>query len=396
MVVAVPGRRRTYFGLPGSPGAGRGGLLVKKLVAFACIFLCLAVPLRTRAVSARAWAMVEQSSGRYIEGANVSRRLPMASTTKIMTALLAVESGRLDETITVPAEALTVEGTSMGLKAEERITLRSVVYGLMLRSGNDAANTVAMVLDGSLESFAAHMNRRAAQIGLQDTHFANPSGLDAAGHYTTALDLARLGAYAMRNADFRQIVGTKRIQVSYDGVPNGRTLTNHNRLLGTLDGVVGIKTGYTDKALRCLVTCAVRNGVTLVLATLNDPDDWDDHTALLAQGFSLLQPREMAVGLPAAEAVVGGTQSRVALTADPTLTAALRADESAKVEIDLPRFVYAPVCKGQQLGEAVCRANGVSAAREPIYAAADVPLSQRPAGLWARFMHFWQSLFSRR
>lgn len=369
---------------------------MKKLAAFVLVFLCLAVPLRAQAVSAHAWAMVEQSSGRYIEGANVSQRLPMASTTKIMTALLAVESGRLDETITVPAEALTVEGTSMGLKPEERITLRAVVYGLMLRSGNDAANTIAMVLDGSLESFAAHMNRRAAQLGLQDTHFMNPSGLDAQGHYTTALDLARLGAYAMQNADFRQIVGTKSIRVSYDGIPNGRTLTNHNRLLGTLDGVIGIKTGYTKKALRCLVTGAVRNGVTLVLATLNDPDDWADHAALLTQGFSLLHPQEFGVCLPAAEAVVGGTKGGVALTADPTLTAALRADENGKVEIELPRFVYAPVRKGQQLGEAVCRVNGVKAASEPVYAAADVPLSARPAGLWARFVHFWQSLFSRR
>lgn len=341
--------------------------------------------------------MVEQNSGRLVAGADVSERLPMASTTKIMTALLAVESGRLDETITVPAEAVNVEGTSMGLRPEERITLRAVVYGLMLRSGNDAANTIAMVLDGSLESFAARMNRRAARLGLQDTHFMNPSGLDAAGHYTTALDLARLGAAAMNNADFRQIVGTKRIRVSYDGIPNGRVLTNHNRLLGTLDGVNGIKTGYTKKALRCLVTSATRDGVTLVLATLNDPNDWDDHTALLAEGFDRLHARQLPVSVPSALAVVGGTSARVAVEAPESLTAALQDGEAARaqVEIDLPRFVYAPVRKGQRLGEAVCRVDGVKAASTPLYAAGEVPLSQKPAGWWARFVHFWGSLFAR-
>ena len=371
---------------------------MKKLAAFLIVWLCLSVPMTAGAVSARAWAVVEQSSGRLVAGSNVSRRLPMASTTKIMTALLAVESGRLDETITVPPEAVNVEGTSMGLQPGETIPLRDVVYGLMLESGNDAANTIAMTLDGSLESFAAHMNRKAAQLGLQDTHFMNPSGLDASGHYTTALDLARLGAIAMKNADFRQIAGTKRISVSYEGNPRGRTLVNHNRLLGSLDGVTGIKTGYTKMALRCLVTSATRGGVTLVVATLNDPNDWDDHTSLLADGFAQLHPQQVNVKGPAALSVVGGTKAKVALELPAALTAALRDGETAraKVEIDLPRFVYAPVSAGQELGEAVCRVDGVKVAAAPICAEADVPLSPKPAGLWARFANFWRSLFARR
>ena len=372
---------------------------MKKLTAFLAVFLIFSACFCARAVSAKAYALVDQASGRLIAGQDTGEELPMASTTKIMTALLAVESGKLDRTITVPAEAVNVEGSSMGLRPDETITLRDVVYGLMLSSGNDAANTIAMVLGGSIDGFASMMNSRAQQLGLSHTHFMNPSGLDASGHYTTALDLARLGADAMKNPDFRQIAGTRKISVTYDGIRNGRTLTNHNRLLGTLDGVIGIKTGHTQKSGRCLVTCAARNGVTLVLATLRDPDDWDDHTALLDQGFASLKSQALTVGRPVAAAnVVGGTRDTVAVAYDPDVTAALRSGEAARVteEVDMPRFVYAPVARGQKLGEVLFRVDGNTVASEEITAAADVPYKQKPPGLFALAARFFRSLFARR
>lgn len=331
--------------------------VVKKWAACLMVFLLLGAvwPVSSAAaVSARSYALVEQTTGRVIAGSNMDTRLPMASTTKIMTGLLACESGQLDKTFTVPPEALTVEGSSMGLLPDEKLTLRTLVYGLLLESGNDAANSIAMLLGGSVDGFAAQMNAKARALQLGNTHFANPSGLGADGHYTTALDLARLGAYAMKNPDFAQIVGTKRITVSYDGVQNARTLVNHNRLLGSYDGEIGIKTGFTKKSGRCLVSCARRGGVTLVLATLDDPDDWRDHAALLDQGFSVLQARPLLTApVERRVRVAGGVQGTVTVRCDPSVSAALRADEAGKVsmQVRLPGKVNAPVQAGQKLGE---------------------------------------------
>ncbi|MDR3552064.1 MAG: D-alanyl-D-alanine carboxypeptidase, partial [Clostridia bacterium] len=277
-------------------------------------------------VCAKGAALVEMTSGRLLYGKNESLRLPMASTTKIMTGLLACESGRLGETVTVPAAALRVEGSSMGLQENERITLRDLTYGLMLESGNDAANAIAIALAGSTSAFAAKMNLRAESLGLSGTHFVTPSGLDAADHYTTALDLARLGAYAMQNADFAAIVSTQKIRVTYDGKSNGRLLVNHNRMLSLYDGAVGIKTGFTKKCGRCLVTCAKKDGVCLVVCTLNDSDDWDDHKKLLDYGFSLLKSEKLlqSVAPKVTANVVGGTADTVALQYNTQVTAALR------------------------------------------------------------------------
>lgn len=310
--------------------------------------------IRVGAVSARSYALVEQTTGRVIADGNMQVRLPMASTTKIMTGLLACESGQMDKTVTVPAEALTVEGSSMGLVPEEQLTLRSLVYGLMLESGNDAANSIAMLLGGSIDGFAAQMNAKARALHLSNTHFENPSGLGADDHYTTALDLARLGAYAMNNPDFAKIVGTQRITVSYNGIQNARTLVNHNRLLGSYAGEIGIKTGFTKKSGRCLVSCARRGGVTLVLATLNDPDDWRDHTALLDQGFAVLQTHTLlTTPVERRVRVVNGVQNAVTVRCDAPVSAALRADEVGGVSMQarLPGSVAAPVQSGQKVGE---------------------------------------------
>lgn len=349
--------------------------------------------LHAQAISAKAYALIDQSSGRVIECGNDNMRLPMASTTKIMTALIAVESGRLDETFTVPPEAILVEGSSMGLKADERITLRDLVYGLMLESGNDAANTIATVLGGSPSHFADMMNAKAQSLGLTNTHFCNPSGLDAASHYTTALDLACLEAYAMKNSDFAKITGTQKIRIPYNGIKNGRLLFNHNRLLSSYAGVIGGKTGFTKKSGRCLVTCAQRNGVTLVAVTLNDPDDWKDHATLLNNGFSKLKSTKLLNVAPEITAnVVGGLVNTVDVAYDKSTMASLGQGELSRVklQVELDRFYYAPLKKGQILGHMVYMLDGVVVAQTNITAAKDV------AGQGAKkpgfFVRLWQKI----
>lgn len=378
--------------------------LLKKLAAFFIVITIIGSGLTAGAYSAKSYALVEQSAGRLLTGKNENARLPMASTTKIMTALLAVESGRLDSTVTVSEEAVKVEGSSIGLKAGEKITLRDLVYGLMLESGNDAANAIAISLDGSIAGFADKMNQKAASLGLSNTHFMNPSGLDNAQHYTSALDLARLAAYAMENSEFEKIVSTKKIRITYDGMKNGRTLVNHNRLLNCYEGAIGVKTGFTKKCGRCLVSCAKRDGVCLVSVTLNDPNDWDDHTELLNYGFGLLKGVRLfdLVSPPSVTAnVVGGTKDTVAGDYDRDATAGLTEQECSriKMKINLPQFVYAPVKSGQKLGEIVFTLDGKTAAKTDIRAAAGVAEYRPPEApnpllsAWNAVVSFFKNVF---
>lgn len=350
------------------------GRFVISVVVITGIILSVDMP-KAKAVSARAYALIDQNSGRIILSCNADAKMPMASTTKIMTGLIAVESGRLDETITVPGEAIRVEGSSMGLVADEKITLREVVYGLMLESGNDAANTIAYVLAGSTGDFAKLMNARAIKIGLKNTHFCNPSGLSNPDHYTTAHDLATLAGVAMKNEEFAKIVSTQKIKVSYNGMKNGRTLSNHNRLLSSYNGALGVKTGFTKKSGRCLVSCAKRNDVELVVATLNDPNDWRDHAELLDSGFKTLESSQILTTSQKLSAnVVGGTADTVDTVFDKTVNASLKSGEFSRVEqhAELQRFYYAPIKKGQVLGSMVYTVDGVTVAKKDITAAADV------------------------
>lgn len=350
------------------------GRFIVSVVVIAGIIFSVNLP-RAKAVSARAYALIDQNSGRIISSSNAEARMPMASTTKIITGLIAVESGRLDETITVSGEAIRVEGSSMGLIADEKITLREVVYGLMLESGNDAANTIAYVLAGSTADFAKLMNQRASKIGLKNTHFCNPSGLSNPNHYTTAHDLATLAAEAMKNEEFAKIVSTQKIKISYNGMKNGRTLINHNRLLCSYDGALGVKTGFTKKSGRCLVSCAKRNNVELVLATLNDPDDWRDHAELLDSGFKTLESKQILTTTQKLSAnVVGGTANTVDTVFDTMVNASLKPGEFSRVmqHAELDRFYYAPIKKGQVLGCMVYTVDGITVAKSEIKAAADV------------------------
>lgn len=240
-------------------------------------------------IAARAAVVIEYETGQVIFEKNCEMKLPMASTTKIMTTLLTLESGNIDDWFTVDSEAIKVEGSSMGLSEGKIVTKRILAYGMMLPSGNDAANAAAVAVAGSIDGFVELMNEKAENFGLDSTHFVTPSGLDdyTDEHYSTALDMANLTRLALSNETFREICKTSSICLQF-GDGESFWLSNSNKLLSSCDGVIGVKTGFTDKAGRCLVSACERNGMTLICVTLSDPNDWYDHANLYDYCFSLV------------------------------------------------------------------------------------------------------------
>ena len=305
-------------------------------------------------ISAKSAVILGVDGRRVLFEKDPHERLPIASTTKIMTALLTLEAAaRDDRAVLITPEMVRVEGSSMGLKAGDRLALSALAEGMLSVSGNDAANSAAIAVGGSLSAFAALMNRKARELGLEDTHFVTPSGLDDPEHYSSAYDLALLTAAAMENPDFSRIVSKQKIQVRFSDPERTVTYTNHNKLLSMYSGCIGVKTGYTKKSGRCLVSAAERNGVRLIAVTLSDPDDWQDHENLLDYGFSLLTPcRFDDSGFRMTLPVVGGARSGVAVVGSDGGTAVLPAREARGIRrtVELPRFVYAPVGEGQVLG----------------------------------------------
>ena len=342
------------------------------------LFLSFATPvyaIEKPDVSAKSAALYCAETGVFLYEKNINDRLPPASTTKIMSALLACESGRLAESVRVTKE-MTAEGSSMGLHPGDRVTVRGLIYGMLLTSGNDAANAAAIVLGGSEDAFVRKMNERADVLGLADTHFANPSGLPDENHYSSARDLAILTAEALKNELFSGICAQENAAVYYGNPPCRRVLTNHNKLLSSYDGCIGVKTGFTKAAGRCLVSAAKREGVTLICVTLNDADDWADHEALLDHGFDRVKSKTIApdasgIAIP----VAGGGGSCIAVECVgcawvPTDCGGLR------VEYYLPPFVYAPVKRGDIVGTAVIYNINYELARLPLIAARDAEVRQ--------------------
>ncbi|MGG4032552.1 D-alanyl-D-alanine carboxypeptidase family protein [Paenibacillus cisolokensis] len=235
---------------------------------------------------AKAAALIDVESGRILYSQHGDEPMRIASLTKIMTAIVAIEHGKLDSVATVSRRAAGKEGSSIYLKVGEKMTLHHLLYGLMLRSGNDAATAIAEHVGGSEEGFVYLMNETAERLGLANSRFRNPHGLDEEGHYSSANDLARLTAYALKNPVFSEIVGTKRKTAPNPYDPWDYVWTNKNKMLAMYEGADGVKTGYTKKALRCLVSSATRNGQRLAAVTLNDGNDWEDHRKLLDWGFA--------------------------------------------------------------------------------------------------------------
>ena len=256
---------------------------MKNFFMFLFIFIMF-TPQITQAVNISASSAILISDENIIYEKNAYKKMPMASTTKIMTAICAIENTNTNMPIRVDDKAVGIEGSSIYLEKGEIITLKELIYGMMLNSGNDAATAIAIAVGGSVENFCKMMNQCAKKIGAINTNFTNPSGLYDENHYTTACDLAKITVYAMKNPLFKDIVSRKSMKISKSyGV---RYLKNHNKLLNTYDGCIGVKTGYTKKCGRCLVSSAERGSKTLVAVTLNAPDDWRDHKLMLDMGFN--------------------------------------------------------------------------------------------------------------
>ena len=245
-----------------------------------------AYPPEAPSVQAESAILMDVNSKRVLYEKNADEPRPIASITKIMTAILAIEHGRLEDTVIVSPKASRMEGSSIYLRPGERVTLETLLYGLMLRSGNDAAIAIAEHLAGSEDNFAQLMNIKAWELGMDRTRFANPHGLHEEGHFSTARDMALLSSYALKNPVFQEIVKTKTKRVSWPGQEWQRSWLNKNKMLHYYPGADGVKTGYTRKSGRTLVSSATRANQQLVVVTLNDPDDWRDHMRLLDYGFS--------------------------------------------------------------------------------------------------------------
>lgn len=323
-------------------------------IALCCLFFIQNTGAQAQiGASAKAAVLINADTRRVIYSQNQNERLPMASTTKIMTALLLCENADLEQTITVTKQMVAVEGSSMGLLAGDTVSYHELLYGLLLASGNDAANTVAISLCGSVSAFADKMNEKAQRLGLKDTRFVTPSGLDAEGHYTTAYDLACLAAYALQNEDFLAACSSQNATLNYGNPPYRRTIKNHNKLLGSYDGVIGVKTGFTKKSGRCLVSAARRDGKTVVAVTLNDPDDWQDHKALLDFGLSQLECKALPNPLTKNKiSVVGANIDSAKIGAHiPSVSLTKNEWQNLKYDILLPQFIYAPNGNNQPIGQ---------------------------------------------
>ncbi len=351
-----------------------------------------ALPVALTGVSARGAVLLEAESGEVVFGQNQNARLPMASTTKIMTALVALERLPLDTVVTITADSVGVEGSSIYLVEGEKLTLEQLVYALLLESANDAATAIAVAVAGNVEAFAGLMNQKAAALGLTDTHFVNPHGLDHDEHYTTAYELAQIARAALEDPVFRKICSTERKTIPLNGSEGTRVLVNHNKLLNSYDGCIGVKTGFTKKTGRCLVSAAERGGVTLIAVTLNAPDDWRDHTAMLDYGFGLYEAVTLGgEGFFSSPLwTVSGTLEYIMAESQDALTVILRRDHGAiTCVVELPRFEFAPIGCGQAVGRLVFYEESRGGGRAvlgtvPLYAAYGVEEVTYPPTLWER------------
>ena len=343
----------------------------------------LFLPMRCRGVSARSAYVLDAVSGRVLYEKEAGEESLIASTTKIMTALVVCEQCNVLDRMRIPKEAVGIEGSSMYLKEGEVLTLQELLYGLMLSSGNDAAVALAIYCGGTVEGFVGMMNDMARALGLTDTHFENPNGLDAPGHYSTARDLAVLAAYAMENPIFYKTVSAKNVRIGE------RCLTNHNKLLWQVEGADGVKTGFTKAAGRILVSSATRDGRRLICATIHDPDDWKDHKALLETGFEQYQPEKIlsAGDLVGTVEVAGGENQRVEILAAENFEYAIADGETPQVVLPEPGFVYAPAVEGADAGWAYVLIGNKTVGKLPVvYGQTVEKTPEEEKSLWQKLL----------
>ena len=372
---------------PSSRTMARGKRLRAALTA-AVLMLGMfpALPLRAYGavedISAAAAIAYEPVTGTVLYEKNADKRMLVASTTKIMTALIVLENCALEEPVTVTMQDAAVEGSSMYLKPGEYYTVEDVLYGLLLASGNDAAAALAEHTAGSIEGFAALMNDKCAELGLQNTHFVNPHGLDDEEHYSSARDLALITAAAMENETFRTIFSTEA------HVVNGVCYTNHNKLLDMDERCTGGKTGYTEHAGRILVSTAESEGMSLICVTVSAPDDWNDHQKLYDECFSAWRFIPALEEENARVSVVSGTRDAAALAVEcPGFL--VPAGSEIEIKTFLPRFVFAPIQTGEQAGQTQITIDGQRREIPILYAESVFVDGSIPLRPWERFRRTW-------
>lgn len=352
-------------------------VLIAAIALFALLFTLFSLTAASemkRSVSARAATLYEPTNREFLYTKSENERLPMASTTKIMTALVALrECEDLTVEVTVDERAVGIEGSSAYFKGGEVYTLFDLLHIMMLRSANDAACQIALTVSGEISEFAALMNDTAVALGLRDSNFTNPSGLDDENHYTTAHDLAVITAEALKYPAFRDIVSKKSYEATELTSGKSGLYVNHNKLLASYDGCIGVKTGYTKKSGRSLVSAAERDGVMLIAVTINAPDDWSDHKALLDYGFSTLEycePLKRAdtkISVP----VVNSRVSEITASPESDFSLIKRKSEEIKLVYDFPNYLVAPIKKGESIGRIRLLKNGKCIAEIPILADTD-------------------------
>ncbi len=352
---------------------------MKKFVLYLFILLYFMSSVKVYAesypsISAKAAIVMDQETGRVLYEKNPHEKLPMASTTKIMTLLVALEKGNLNDIATVSKRAASVGGSSIWLSPGEKIDMESLLYGLMLNSGNDAATAIAEHIGGSVENFIEIMNQKAREIGAYNTHFVTPSGLDIGidDHYTTAYDLALITRYAFRYPKFAEIVSTKEKTIPWEGREWDRYLRNKNKLLWIYEGADGVKTGFTNKAGRCLVSSASREGRRFIAVVLNSPPMWEDSMKILDYAFSKYKPYKVLEKgeLIKKIKVEGGKENSVSVVSERECIIPALEDEKQDVNLEFhfPKSVKAPVEKGEKIGyvtvkigeEKICDVNCVA------------------------------------
>lgn len=348
-------------------------------------------------VSAVSAILIEADTGTVLFSKNEKEHRQIASTTKIMTALLTLEAGEPDKEFQVDSAAIKVEGTSMGLRDGDKVTRRALCYGMLLPSGNDAANAAAVNISGSKTAFAKLMNSKAKEIGMTDTNFVTPSGLDADGQYSCAYDLALLAREAMNNKDFAEICALSKAKVAFGNPVSERWLVNSNKLLTSYDGCIGVKTGFTDSARRTLVSCAERDGIKLIAVTLNAPNDWSDHTKMLDYGFEKVKMCDFtydASGLILP--VIGSDKETVGVKCDSVqLPLCDEQKEKVTVKVYLPGFVYAGLSAGDKVGEICYELNGETVAAAELTVAESCVQAKQKADIFTVIYKFIAGLLTR-
>lgn len=354
----------------------KGGDWMKRILSFMLVIMLCIFPIKAEiAVSAQSCILIEAMTGQVLYEKNADAVLPMASTTKLFTALMIRECCQMDEIVTVSQAAAGVEGSSSHLQAGEKISVEQLLYALLLSSGNDAAEALAHhAFDGDRDAFIVHMNRRAKEMGLSHTAFANPSGLPDDAHYTTARELAQIGRLAHQDSVISRIVATENITFTSEGGIT-HSYSNHNSLLRMYDYATGMKTGFTKAAGRCLVSSAVKDGISLICVTLKAPNDWQDHMQLLDYGFSQLTLTKRAeIGEIACEVSVGGGEvaSITATNSTPIYLPSNQEGWDYEMVTQSPALLFAPIRKGQVVAKAKIYCHGEPIAEIDLCAQEDV------------------------